>query len=273
MRLQQLLATLPLLPTTFSIPTLPPLANTTTIPSHFGLLVFPGFQALDVFGPLDVLNLLSLLYPNTTMALSILSRTLDPVSTAIKGMHGASDFGESVVPTITLGDYLQRANSTETPAYAPPAAARNENTGRGDIQVLIVPGGMGTRVDVSEEIAFVKAVYPKLKYLISVCTGASILARSGILDGRRATTNKKSWAWVTSTGPNVNWVPTARWVEDGNIFSSSGVAAGIDATYAWVSRVYGDEVAHFVSLNSEYERETHWDNDPFAKVWEVPGAV
>lgn len=71
----------------------------------------------------------------------------------------------------------------------------------------------------------------------------------------------------------MTWVPTARWVEDGNIFTSSGVAAGIDVTYAWVSRVYGDDVAEFLSLSAEYNREPQADHDRFAKVWDVPGAV
>ena len=161
----------------------------------------------------------------------------------------------------------------------------------GDIEVLIIPGGGGTRENLTEEIAFLKEVYPKvsslsqhsprvhnadarqLKYIISVCTGATILARAGILDGRKATTNKRSWPWATSTGPNVTWIPTARWVEDGNIFSSSGISAGIDVTYAWVGRVYGDEVAQYLSLSAEYDRETDSHHDPYGKVWDVPGAT
>jgi len=68
-------------------------------------------------------------------------------------------------------------------------------------------------------------------------------------------------------------VPTARWVEDGNIISTSGVSAGIDGTYAFVSRVYGEEVAHFLSLALEYNRETDAHHDPFGKIWDVPGAT
>lgn len=70
----------------------------------------------------------------------------------------------------------------------------------------------------------------------------------------------------------MKWVPTARWVEDGNIISTSGVSAGIDGTYAFVSRVYGEEVAHFLSLGLEYNREMDEHSDPFGKVWDVPGA-
>ena len=71
----------------------------------------------------------------------------------------------------------------------------------------------------------------------------------------------------------MTWVPTARWVTDGNIWSSSGVAAGIDATYAWVGRVYGEDVAQYMSLSVEYNRVTDAHDDPYGKVWDVPGAA
>ena len=60
---------------------------------------------------------------------------------------------------------------------------------------------------------------------------------------------------------------TARWVEDGNIWSSSGISAGIDVTYAWLSRVYGEEVSNYVSMSSEYKRWTNSTDDPFAAIW------
>ncbi|CAO2651041.1 Nn.00g093380.m01.CDS01 [Neocucurbitaria sp. VM-36] len=302
MRSSRLTLLLALLPSTLAAPQQPAFSNTTALPTHFGLLVFPHFQALDVFGPMDVLNTLSMLYGNsTTMHLSILSKTLDPVSTAMEGMHGSSAFGESIVPTITFQDYLARGEKygdkeeddeevddeqCEDGAGGHAVARRKRQSHGhrsmadittkeriGDIEVLIVPGGGGTRQNLTEEIAFVKDLYPKLKYIISVCTGATILARAGILDGRKATTNKRSWPWATSTGPNVTWVPTARWVEDGNIFSSSGISAGIDVSYAWVGRVYGDEVAQYLSLSAEYDRETDSHHDPYGKVWDVPGAT
>jgi transcriptional regulator GlxA family with amidase domain len=73
-------------------------------------------------------------------------------------------------------------------------------------------------------IEFIKETYPKLRYIISVCSGATLLARAGVLDGKRATTNKSVWEWAVLQGPKVKWVPTARWVVDGNIWTTSGVA-------------------------------------------------
>jgi transcriptional regulator GlxA family with amidase domain len=68
-------------------------------------------------------------------------------------------------------------------------------------------------------------------------------------------------------------VPTARWVEDGNIISSSGISAGIDATYAFAGKVYGEDVAQYLSLSAEYNRVTDPHDDHFGKIWDVPGAT
>ncbi|KAI4933708.1 uncharacterized protein J4E92_003376 [Alternaria infectoria] len=204
---------------------------------------------------MDVLNSLFMYYRNTSIVpqFTVFSKTMDPVTSAMT----AGGFGQEIMPTMTFSGYLDGSSPTD----------------KGEIDVLFVPGGGGTRRDMTEEINFVKATYPNLKYIVSVCTGATILSRAGILDGRKATTNKAAWPWATSTGPNVDWVPTARWVEDGNIISTSGVSAGIDGTYAFVSRVYGEEVAHFLSLALEYNRELDAHHDPFGKIWDVPGAT
>jgi len=149
---------------------------------------------------------------------------------------------------------------THTFATAPP------------LDVLIVPGGTGTRaanVTVGPA-AFVRQRYPELKYLMSVCTGAAILAQSGVLDGRRATTNKAAFAWVkTQGGAEIEWVPKARWVVDGNVYTTSGVAAGMDGTYALVREIYGEEVSRRVADNVEYERHTDSSWDPFSDLYNL----
>lgn len=165
-------------------------------PIRYGMVLFPAFQAIDVFGPLDALNLLSF---STQLNLTLISSTLDPVSTkplsAAMNLYNSS-FGESIVPKHTFDN-------------AP------------DLDVLIVPGGVGTRAPAAQlepAIQFVKDRFPTLQYFISVCTGAGIAARAGVLDGKYATTNKKSWASTIVWGPNVRWVAQARWVQDGNTY-------------------------------------------------------
>jgi transcriptional regulator GlxA family with amidase domain len=70
----------------------------------------------------------------------------------------------------------------------------------------------------------------------------------------------------------VNWVPTARWVVDGNIYTTSGVAAGMDGVFGFVGAIWGEDVSHTLANDIEYERHTdpHWD--PFAAIHGVPGA-
>ncbi len=101
---------------------------------------------------------------------------------------------------------------------------------------------------------------------MSVCNGASILAASGLLDGRPATTNKAFWKLSTQPGPNVKWVTHARWVDDGNVVTSSGVSAGIDMTLHVIDRLYGTRAAERLAATAEYEwhRDPAWD--PFAEM-------
>ncbi|KAK3385473.1 class I glutamine amidotransferase-like protein [Podospora didyma] len=147
------------------------------------------------------------------------------------------------------------------------------------LDILLVPGGMG--VDVLAQANntsvedFIRRRYDQgLDYLLSVCTGAILLARSGVLEGRRATSNKGAWAGVTRTGKNVTWVPTARWVVDGNVWTSSGVSAGMDMAYAFLSHIYGKDDEALIKVMNAIEYAPHADPswDAFSVVHKVPGA-
>ncbi len=194
-----------------------------------GACLFPGFELLDIYGPLEMLGSLS-----DRMEVVIVGETSAPI---------ASAQGPCTAVDVTFDDVT-------------------------DLDILLLPGGRGTRQEVDNErmINFLKSVYPQLEYLASICTGAGLLARAGLLDGRRATTNKKSFQWVVEQGPNVSWVPEARWVEDGNILTSGGVAAGIDMALALVAKLYGADVATKVAEYTEYEWHRNADWDPFAKL-------
>jgi putative intracellular protease/amidase len=102
------------------------------------------------------------------------------------------------------------------------------------LDVLLVPGGVGNmaleQANNTSVEDFIARRFDQVDYLLSVCTGSVSLAKSGVLAGHKATTNKASWEWATSHGENISWVPTARWTQDGKIWTSSGVAAGKIAT-------------------------------------------
>lgn len=217
-------------------------AQNASKPSRFGIIVYDGFQTLDVYGPLDALFFHSLKEP---INLSVISYTMDPVTTGTRNQTVlGSSWGTSVLPTHT---------------YANPPE---------DLDVLMIPGGLGNRVLPEEHLDamldYLRDVYPSLQYIISVCTGSGLLARAGLLDGRNATTNKLAWWEITALGRKTNWIAHARWVVDGNVWTSSGVTAGIDALFAWMAEVYGEEESKRGADGIEYTRSLDPHNDPFA---------
>lgn len=146
--------------------------------TKWAVALFPGFQALDVFGPLDALNWMSKKQP---LSLCLLHTSLEPVSTLTASAVAATPgrIGQSLVPTHTYAD-------------APD-----------DIEILLVPGGMGTRDpdNVAAVRDFIRERFPKLRYLLTVCTGSAVAAQAGVLDGREATSNKLSFGWVIGKWP------------------------------------------------------------------------
>lgn len=112
-------------------------------------------------------------------------------------------------------------------------------------------------------IGFVRDAYANLENIISICIGAGIVVRAGVLDGKKATTNKAAWN-QTALGPKVNWIAHARWIQDGNVWSTAGITAGMDGTMPWVEKVVGQEVADGLALRKEYARAVDWRDDPFA---------
>lgn len=196
-----------------------------------GVLVFDGFELLDVFGPLEMLGQLT-----DQLSIEIVSETVGSVVSA----QG---------PTI------------------------NSDVGFGSIvyDIILIPGGKGTRreVDNPKLISWISRQASKAKYITSVCTGSALLARAGVLAGRRATTNKLAYSWVTSQLPTANWIAKARWVQDGNIFTSAGVSAGIDMSLALIAHIWGHDVALKVADWSEYEWNSDSDSDVFAEKYDL----
>lgn len=134
--------------------------------------------------------------------------------------------------------------------------------------ILFVPGGLGTREKVKDKnlINLIESIAMESKHIMSVCTGAALLAKAEILNGKEATTNKKAFNWVIEQGKNVLWVKESRWVVDGNVFTSSGVSAGIDMSLGFIEHLLGKEKALEISNNIEYCWNDDRKFDPFAKL-------
>ncbi|MEM7441732.1 MAG: DJ-1/PfpI family protein [Pseudomonadota bacterium] len=194
-----------------------------------GALIFPGFELLDMFGPLEIFGLLS-----DEIEIQMVAEQPEPVP---------SGGG----PRTAIDDLI--ANQDE-------------------YDIILVPGGGGTRREIGNQalLDWIVRASANAELTSSVCTGSALLAKAGVLDGRKATTNKASYQWATSQGPNVKWQAQARWVEDGKFWTSSGVSAGTDMALAIVDRLFGRDVAEKVATIAEYDwhRDPAWD--PFAKI-------
>ena len=135
--------------------------------------------------------------------------------------------------------------------------------------VLLVPGGQGTRVLVNDSkfISKLKECVLASQFCLSVCTGSALIARTGELDGLRATSNKRSLEWVKSCGEVVKWQERARWIRAGKFYTASGVAAGMDMALGFISDHFGKELAQKIANETEYNWQKSSKIDKFAKIY------
>lgn len=131
--------------------------------------------------------------------------------------------------------------------------------------VLLVPGGFAVRKFAyeGEFIAILGELARRHDHVIAVCTGSVLLAKTGLLDGMEATSNKLSWQWATSEAPGVRWIHAARWCVSGKFYTSSGVSAGIDAALGFIADMHGSAEAQRIAWAMEYV----WGSDKNAELF------
>jgi transcriptional regulator GlxA family with amidase domain len=129
--------------------------------------------------------------------------------------------------------------------------------------LIVVPGGRGTRTEVDNPhlIDYLRRAAGQAEVMTSVCTGAFLLERAGLLHGRRATTHWASLDRLRAI-PDVLVVDDERWVDEGPIVTSSGVSAGIDMALYLVGRLWGADVALQVQKAVEYFPDPPYANVP-----------
>ncbi|KAJ3119238.1 hypothetical protein HK100_000408, partial [Physocladia obscura] len=138
------------------------------------------------------------------------------------------------------------------------------------IDVLVIPGGYGSLLAVRNFriIEFLKQQAISAKYVVSVCTGSSLLAVAGLLDGKRATTNKAWFEQQTWYSEKTEWIWNARWVheEGSNIITASGVSAGQDMGIYLAGLLFGEQVHKSLCMSLQYSMPLTQSDDPFAKI-------
>ncbi|MFD2170505.1 DJ-1/PfpI family protein [Tumebacillus lipolyticus] len=192
----------------------------------FNIILFDDFETLDAFGPAEIIGIVPEIYK------------LDYFS-----LHGK---------TVTSSQNIRVTTK--------PFSDMNPEG------VLLIPGGMGTRALVNDAdfIHELNTIAHKAAFVLTVCTGSALLAKTGMLDGRPATSNKMAFEWVQSVNTKVDWVKHARWVADGNCYTSSGVSAGMDMTLGFVGDIHGQDIAKRIADDIEYIWNSNKNFDPFA---------
>ena len=214
-----------------------------------GILVFNDFEPLDVWGFIEAFS----------------------ISRFIGTGYGDAPpypFEIVLVSNETRTDACSSPNRVKSynGPYVSPDLYRDEAIALLPIDLLMIPGGRGVGellmssdlIAVQELLDWVVAMDKRVQLMSSVCTGAAILARAGVLDGQPAATNHEAFAWVSGFGPNVLWDNVARWVDAGHYVTSAGVSAGTDMAFHLVSRLAGRAVAETAVMSAEYD----WHRSP-----------
>ena len=199
-----------------------------------GVVLFEGFELLDVFEPLEMFGLAA-----------------DDFEIRLISEHGGV------------------VSSRQGPKSVCDAAFGSSPA----LDLLLVPGGIGTRREVINPVLleWLKTHSEQAELVTSVCTGSALLAKAGVLDGVRATTNKLAFAWASSQSEKVLWQRQARWVEDGKFFTSSCVSAGIDLSLAVFTKLVNHQAAEQAANFAEYPWQRDADWDPLAKLHGLVG--
>jgi transcriptional regulator GlxA family with amidase domain len=210
-------------------------------PIHFGTLVYE-WQSIDVIGPFDLLNsasklLLEYVKGHNGVGQDTLERAPEFVFHHI---------GQDLKPFRLFGGVVNLV-PTDTIDNPP------------ELDCLLLGG------PIPENFAFppkyvelIKQHVQAGKKIFTTCTGASALATTGVLDGRKATTNHVEYNWIKAEHPRVHWTRDTKWVVDGNIWTAAGAVAGMDMFAHWISTEFGADVLRAATMGLDYEpRDIH----------------
>jgi transcriptional regulator GlxA family with amidase domain len=190
------------------------------MPRNVAILIFDDVEVLDFAGPFEVFSVGS--NKGQDFRVYTIAEQARPVR-AIGGL--------SINPAYTI---------KECPAP----------------DILIVPGGQGTRREIHNEslIAWIREIAPSTKLLLSVCTGALLLAKAGLLEGLRVTTHHNAMDALRALVPPTSQViENVRYIDNGTTILSAGISAGIDMSLHVVSRLLGEDRARATAERMEYD--------------------
>ena len=196
---------------------------------NVGIFVFDEVEVLDFAGPFEVFSRTRLL-KGAESRRSNDSAPFNPFTVSIDTKPLTTTGGLKIIADYTFNNFPK-------------------------IDILIVPGGYGTRTLLNNEILlkWIKAVSDKANITASVCTGSLLLAKAGLLEGKRATTHWGAIEALKSISKDIHVISDRRVVND-EIITSAGVSSGIDMAFMIVENLYGEQVASDTSKYIEFHR-------------------
>jgi transcriptional regulator GlxA family with amidase domain len=199
------------------------------IKKKVGMLLFPNVELLDFCGPYEVFS---------TMRFDEEKKM--PVPSPFEVYLIAEEKG--LIKTRAGMEVAAEYSITDHPPF----------------DVLVVPGGWGTRAEINNEkiISWIKKVAQDVDLITAVCTGSMLLGKAGLLKSKHATTHWLSLPWMKEEFPDTIVEDAFHIVEDGNIITSAGISAGIDMALKVVQKYYGDDVARSTARYMEYYYST-----------------
>lgn len=185
-----------------------------------GILIFDEVEVLDFAGPFEVFNIAGR------------QANLEPFN--------VFTVSQGEVPVKARGGLEVKAHHTI--ADHP------------DLDILLIPGGYGTRalLENGKMLGWIREQAKEAEYLLSVCTGALLLGKAGLLDGKAATTHFMAYDLLEEIAPKARVTRGERFVKNGKLWLSAGVSAGIDMSFALVAELCGQEMAEETARYIEY---------------------
>lgn len=189
-------------------------------PRNVAILIFNDVELLDFCGPLEVFSVTGIQDDLSPFNVYTVAEKLEPITTRNQ---------LSVNPQYTIHDCPQP-------------------------DILLVPGGQGTRREMNNPVLidWIKGCSQKAKLILSVCTGALLLAKAGLLEGLTATTHHSAIELLEQVAPNTNIQTNKRFVDSGKIILSAGISTGIDMSLYVVAKLLGKEQALKTAQYMEY---------------------
>ena len=187
-----------------------------------GIALFDGAEELDWAGPWEVLSYWSRRHPEDLVEVFTVARDNSRPIECAKGLRVLADHSWESAP---------------------------------DIDVLVYPGGQGTRAQIGDEEVrgWVRSVHERARLTTSVCTGAHVLADAGLLKGRPATTHWDDFDELLQIDGTIEPRPQERFVDEGDIITSAGISAGIDMALHLIVRLHSEERAREIKRRIQYE--------------------